>query len=108
MMIEGSVEVFGSVAIDRTKEVENILLNAKRCFEDGNYSEASSLFTQVLSIDADNLYAIMYRGIASARLSTTNNDHIDEALNSFSRALQMKHQESGDCEEFWLFGGLCE
>jgi len=37
MMVEGTVEVTGSVQIDRSKEIENKIQNAIREFNNGNF-----------------------------------------------------------------------
>ena len=103
IMIDGSVEVYGTVEVDRSKEVENILQNAHGTFSVGNFSEAFSLYSQALNINPNNAYATMYRGIASGKLSTAQNDRTAEVLASYARAIPLKHSEVGDTEEFFEF-----
>ena len=43
MMIEGVVEVQGTVKVDNSKQIENMHVNAKRAFDDGMYVQAEEL-----------------------------------------------------------------
>ena len=64
MMIEGVVEVTGTIKVDNTEKIEKMLINARRAFSDGKYSEAQSLFGQVLNEETENAEAILYQGLA--------------------------------------------
>ena len=52
--------VEGTVKIDHSDEIENILKNADNTFLDGNYVEAFSLYSKVLNETPDNAHAVLY------------------------------------------------
>lgn len=55
MMIEGTVEVTGTVKVDNSDRINNVIVNAKRAFSDGKYQQAQALFGQVLTEDSNNI-----------------------------------------------------
>jgi len=103
MMIEGTVEVKGTVTVDRSKEYENILLNADRAFEDGSAEEAGMLYTQVLNLEPNNAHAILSKGLCNAWRSSVKEDRLQEACNSVRRGLKIKHEQAGDTKEYFDF-----
>lgn len=67
MMIEGPVDVSGStVHIDRTNEIDNLLLVARRARNEGNYRSAAANYEDVLKISPSNWEANFYRTYCSA------------------------------------------
>ena len=103
MMIEGNVEVTGTVQIDKSNEVENALINARRAYIDQNYEEAFSLFSNALVIDPNNPEAILYKGLASSWGGTIALPKSQEAINAYIRSVSLKHEETGDSKEFFAF-----
>lgn len=61
MMIEGVVEVTGSVKVDKSPELENLLIISERAVNEGNYEIAESFYEKILIIDPDNWKANFYR-----------------------------------------------
>ncbi|MBR2278613.1 MAG: zinc ribbon domain-containing protein [Eubacterium sp.] len=51
------VEHRGSISIDRTNEINNILTRAKQFFEQGDYFNAEIYYNKVLDIDVNNIQA---------------------------------------------------
>lgn len=103
MMVEGTVEVQGTVKVDRSLEVANILKNADATYEDGNYKEAFDLYSQVISADPDNAHAILYRVMSSAWQSSVKDCKIGEINRGAERAIKTKHEQCGDSKEFFEF-----
>lgn len=103
MMIEGIVEVKGTVRVDRISESESLIKNADTTYEDGNYKEAFDLYSQVLSIDPDNEHAILYRAMSSAWQSSVQNCKIGEINSAAERAIKVCHDKYGDTKAFFDF-----
>lgn len=103
MMIEGTVEVQGTVKVDRSAEISNILKNADTTYEDGNYKEAFYLYSQVISSEPDNEHAILFRAMSSAWQSSVKECKIGEINKSAERAIRIKHEKCGDTREFFDF-----
>lgn len=67
LMIEGKVDVSGStVKIDKTNEIENLLIVARRARDEGNYERAASNYDDVLKISPNNWEANFYRSYCMA------------------------------------------
>ena len=58
MMIEGTVEVTGTVSLNRSNEIDSRLKNAINEYETGNYDGAFAMCSEILNIDPDNYRAI--------------------------------------------------
>ncbi len=103
MMIEGTVNVQGTVKVDRSSESRNILRNADSTFEVSNYKEAFDLYSQVLNNDPDNTHAILYRALSSAWQSTVKDCHIVEINMAAKRAFEIQHNQYGDTKKYFDF-----
>ena len=90
MMIEGTVEVTGSVRIDNSGNLEKALKNARRAKDDNNSELAEKYYEEVRNIDPDNWEAVFFNTyfksmqckiaeIQSAAISINN--CIDSTLN---------------------------
>lgn len=66
LMIEGVVEVSGKVAIDRSKEIENHLVIARRSFDNGQYGLAAQQYIDVLKNDPNNAEATFFSVLSEA------------------------------------------
>ena len=58
MMIEGVVEVSGTVRIDDTKQIENYRKLASRAFKDKIYEEAYDYYDKILQLNPDDWEAV--------------------------------------------------
>ncbi len=90
MMVEGTVEVTGSVRIDNSGNLEKALKNARRARNDNNSELAEKYYEEVRDIDPDNWEAVFFNTyfkamqckiieIQSAAISVNN--CIDTVLN---------------------------
>ena len=88
MMIEGTVEVAGTVQVDRGSETANLISLADSALEGGNPEEAYSYANRALEIDVNNWQAWAYKAKAAGWSSTLRNLRVAEMLTSFSTALE--------------------
>jgi uncharacterized Zn finger protein (UPF0148 family)/NADH:ubiquinone oxidoreductase subunit 3 (subunit A) len=102
MMIEGTVEVTGTVKIDNSNQVENILINAKRAYEDDKRDDTYQLCAQALSINPNCEEAILYQALAIGWKSNTVNDNYSKAIDGATRALEISTQNL-QSKEFIVF-----
>ena len=58
MMIEGTVEIKGSVNIDYSNEIQNMLIRAKQFYDDKEIEKSEYYYNKVLDIDAQNADAL--------------------------------------------------
>ncbi len=66
MMIEGPVNVVGTVTVDNSQRIINLEKLAKRSLSEKNFLEASGYYHQILLESPDNWEAIFYKGLSSA------------------------------------------
>jgi hypothetical protein len=100
MMVEGTVEVTGSVQIDRSKEIENKIQNAIREFNNGNYDRSISLCMDVLNEDPDNYLAIMYKALSDGWKGDVQNIPFDMVVNEVGRAIDNVRAMEPDDEKY--------
>ena len=96
MMIEGTVEVSGTVKIDKEdkeKEIQNILKLADDAFAGANYAQAYAYYSDVLKHDYQNAYATFQKGLSSAYQSSLADIRVKELANSVTNALKLKKAE---------------
>ncbi len=74
MMIEGTVDVRGTVQIDNTAFVEKYLANARRAKEKEDWEETEKYYNLVEQNDPNNIEAIFYSAYGKARLALLDND----------------------------------
>lgn len=66
MMIEGTVEVKGTVQIDQSSQLDNVLILARRAKKGGNGKEATKYYDEVARLDPNNWEAYYYSLFFSA------------------------------------------
>lgn len=66
MMIEGTVEVQGTVKVDNSAYVEKYLTNARRAYEKQDWEETEKYYNLVEQNDPSNIEAIFYSAYAKA------------------------------------------
>jgi uncharacterized Zn finger protein (UPF0148 family) len=60
MMVEGTVEVTGTVKIDSSERLEKSLKNARRARDDDNHELAEKYYEEILDADPENWEGIFY------------------------------------------------
>lgn len=83
MMIEGTVEVTGTVSIDTSKKDSALLEVIKTAMDSRNYSEVYELSSQLLTNNATFWEAWFYKGAAACFVSA---DKYQETLTCFDKA----------------------
>lgn len=74
MMIEGTVDVQGTVKVDNTSFVEKYLANARRAKQKEDWEEVEKYYNLVEQNDPSNIEAIFYSSYGKARLSMVDSD----------------------------------
>ena len=74
MMIEGTVEVQGTVKVDNSAFVEKYLVNARRAKEKEDWDESEKYYNMVEQNDPSNIEAIFYSAYSKARACLTSDD----------------------------------
>lgn len=81
MMIEGTVDVQGTVKVDNTAFVEKYLANARRAKEKEDWEETEKYYNMVEQNDSSNIEAIFNSAYAKARLTLSSSDFFKRGLN---------------------------
>lgn len=103
MMVEGVVEVTGTVKVDSSDRIDNMLINAKRAFSDRKFAEAEKLFGLVLNEDPENATAILYQGLSLGWQGNTVRYYMDKTGAATERAIDIAHAQMKDGPEFAAF-----
>ncbi len=74
MMIDGTVDVQGTVKVDNSAFVQKYLANARRAKEKEDWEETEKYYNMVEQNDPDNIEAIFYSSYGKAKTSLTDND----------------------------------
>ncbi len=75
MMIEGTVDVQGTVKIDNSDFVQKYLANAKRAYSNNDWEEVEKYYGMVEQNDPNNMEAVFFTAFGRAMLSLTNTDY---------------------------------
>ena len=87
MMIDGTVNVAGTVKVDNSASIDNYFKIAKSAFESRNQKEAESYCNKILEIDPENYKAWLLKGKSAGWQSTLGNLRFEEAVNCFMKAI---------------------
>ncbi|MBR6982887.1 MAG: hypothetical protein IKH75_05040 [Ruminococcus sp.] len=87
MMIEGTVNVTGTVKVDNSDQINNYLEMAKSAYEADNKKEAEEYCNRIIEIDPQNSEAWLIKGKAAGWQSTLAKLRIDESVQCFSKAI---------------------
>ncbi|MFD0702512.1 hypothetical protein DMP06_08660 [Slackia equolifaciens] len=96
MMVEGVVQVEGTVKTDRSEEVEKYLDLARTAEKGSNMSKAEEYASKVLEIDSANIEAWIIYGKSIDCQTNLAKDRFAEANSSYSKALQKVADEMGN------------
>src|SRR5690554_2826714 len=87
MMVEGTVQM------DRSREVPNLLTLARTALDGENPDEAYTYANRALEIDSDNTEAWLLKGKAAGWSSTIANTRLNEMLGAFRSAERLTAEE---------------
>ena len=74
MIIEGTVDIQGTVKVDNSAFVEKYLANARRAMQKEDWEETEKYYNMVEQNDPSNIEAIFYSAYGKARLSMVEGD----------------------------------
>ena len=93
MMVEGTVEVTGTVKVDSSASIENFLKMATTAHEIGNYDEAKEYYSKVLEMQPTNCEALVGKGVSELYSSNLADIRSDELIGYISKAIEYKKKE---------------
>jgi len=96
MIIEGTVEVRGTVQIDQSTTVENLLVLARQAVGAKNYASAEEYANRVLEIGTSSSEAWLIKAESVGFLSTFHNNRFHETLKCFEEYYSLLPQEERD------------
>lgn len=96
MMVEGTVEVAGTVKVDDSAKIENYQTMAESAYEAGNKQEAESYCNKIIEIDPANYKAWFLKGKAAGWQSTLRNIRVEESVNCFTKAIDNAPEDEVD------------
>lgn len=75
MMVEGTVEVQGTVKVDNSAFVQKYLANARRAYEKEDWEEVEKYYNMVEQNVPHNMEAVFFSSFGKAMLSLTDNEY---------------------------------
>ena len=86
MMVEGVVEVTGTVKVDNSDKVETYRKMATDAYDSGNTSEAYQYFLKVLEIEPTDYLSIFYKGMCQGWETSLARPRVGEAVAAYHQA----------------------
>jgi hypothetical protein len=93
MMVEGVVEVTGTVKVDNSAAIDSFVELARNARDTGSYKEADSYCNKVIEMGAENWEIWFIKGCAVGWQSTLSNRRIPETINAFFKAIEYCDEE---------------
>lgn len=87
MMVEGTVEVAGTVKVDDSAKIANYYTMAESAYDASNQKEAESYCNKIIEVDPSNYKAWLLKGRAAGWQSTLANIRVEESVNCFNKAI---------------------
>ena len=88
MMIEGTVEVAGTVRIDSSTQIDNLLILAKQAVENSNGDECIRYGDEILKYDINNWYGWFTKAVGYENKATVAEPFNDEFISAINKALE--------------------
>lgn len=101
MMVEGTVSIKGSVKVDNSDEINNLLVAARRAKTTGNYESAAKYYDQVTMKDPNNwesYFYSVYCNIINCKLKEIEVS-CDMIKNSFNPTLDLIKEKFEETEQ---------
>lgn len=91
MMIEGTVDVQGTVKIDNSSFIQKQLANARRALDKTDWEEAEKYYNLVEQNDPQNIEAIFYSSYGKAMLSLVDSDRFkrEQKFDVFKKSISV-------------------
>ena len=112
MMIEGTVDIQGTVKVDNTSFVEKYLANARRAKQKEDWEETEKYYNMVEQNDPTNIEAIFYSAYGKAKLSLIDPDiykreAVFKVLNKCVSIIDDKFHADREAEERKIIQQIC-
>ena len=88
MMVEGTVEVVGTVKVDESDKQENYYTMAENAYIANNKQEAENYCNKIIERDATHYKAWLLKGKSAGWSSTLAKQRLSESVVAFARAIQ--------------------
>ena len=97
MMVEGTVEVQGTVKVDNSAFVEKYLSNARRAYEKEDWEEVEKYYNMVEQNAPHNMEAVFFSAYGKAMLSLSDSDYYkrDQKFKTLNKSISI----ISDCYE---------
>ena len=96
MMIEGTVEVTGTVKVDNSDAIENYLKMARNALDANNNEEAENYANKIIELDPQNSPAWDIKGEAAGWQSKANNNRMSESVSAWLNSIKFATDEESD------------
>lgn len=93
LVIEGTVDIKGTVQIDDSNKINKYQTLALRAFENEQYDQAYEYYSRLLEINTDNWWYIFRKGICSSRRSSIKDFKVDDIVKACKDALKVIDSE---------------
>jgi len=91
--LEEAKKLLGTVQLDDTGKIPNYLSMTTAAYDVNNFAESEQYCNKIIEIDAENVYAWLYKGMAAGWQSTVAQPRVDEAVQCFIKAIQFADSE---------------
>lgn len=106
MMVEGTVEVTGTVKIDDSDKLQTYKNIANNAYDTGNIDEAYQYYLKILEIDPNDWEAIFHKGMCQGWKSTLANPRINEAIIAYQQSCELLPDEISEKVKQLFIGEL--
>ncbi len=96
LMVEGIVNVTGTVKVDETDKTANFIELAKTAYNASQWNEADTYCTRILEIDRNNYEAWLIKGKIATHNNQVENIYSEVCINYFSKSIEYAPQEKTD------------
>ena len=96
MMIDGVVEVSGTVKVDDSEKTTTYMSIAENAYTSNNLAETEAYCNKIIEIDPSNADAWLLKGKAAGWQSSLANSRMDEAIVCFKKAISFSSEETVD------------
>ena len=93
MMVEGTVEVAGTVKVDNTGLIDSYLQMAENALDSGNNAEAENYANKIIEIDPKSYRAWFIKGKAAGWQTTGRNNRYPESIVNWINAYQFAPED---------------
>ncbi len=106
MMIEGTVEVKGTVTIDESQKIQTWITFAETALRAGNPMEAYDYASKILELTPNSIEAWMVRMKSVSKLGSLENPRTGEIISIGKNIIALDHSKEEEVGQFFLDTGI--